>query len=85
MDWSGQPIGLFTTNRWITAMLRLFRPQIIELVGERDAAVHQWQQEHPGVDVFEGHGFYIASTRRIPIPAQIERVNNALHHTAPIH
>lgn len=85
MDRSGQPIGLFTTNRWITAMLRLFRPQIIELVGGRDAAVNQWQQEHPGVDVFEGHDFYIASTHRILVPAQTERVHNALHHTAPIH
>ena len=111
MNRAGFPIGLFTTNRWITAdnwykaddvikmldrfemdlaspswpvniwltaMLRLFRPQIMELVRERDATVANWQKEHPDVDAFEDRGCDITSVRKISVAAQIKRVNEAL-------
>jgi len=111
MNRAGFPIGLFTTNRWITAdnwykaddvikmldrfemdlswpswpvnvwitaMLRLFRPQIVELVGERDATVADWQKKHPAGDAFEDRGCDITSTRRISVAAQINRVHKAL-------
>ena len=111
MNRAGFPIGLFTTNRWITAdnwyeaddvikmldrfemdlaspswpvniwltaMLCLFRPQIMELVRERDATVANWQKEHPDVDAFEDRGCDITSVRKISVAAQIKRVNEAL-------
>ncbi len=111
MNRAGFPIGLFTTNRWVTAdnwyksddvikmlnrfemdlaspswpvniwltaMLRLFRPQIMELVRERDATVANWQKEHPNVDVFEDRGCDITSVRKISVAAQIKRVDQAL-------
>ena len=111
MNRAGFPIGLFTTNRWITAdnwykaddvikmldrfemdlaspswpvniwltaMLCLFRPQIMELVRERDATVANWQKEHPDVDAFEDRGCDITSDRKISVAAQIKRVNEAL-------
>jgi hypothetical protein len=111
MNRAGFPIGLFTTNRWITAdnwykaddvikmldrfemdlaspswpvniwltaMLRLFRPQIMELVRERDATVANWQKEHPDVDAFEDRGCDITSVRKISVAAQNKRVNEAL-------
>ncbi|MBT4426238.1 MAG: hypothetical protein HOC88_05045 [Rhodospirillaceae bacterium] len=77
LAWPSWPV-----NIWLTAMLRLFRPQIIELVHERDAAARRWQESHPGVDVFEDRDFDIASVRRISVEAQIERVNVALHRVA---
>jgi len=77
LAWPSWPV-----NIWLTAMLRLFRPQIIELVHERDATVRRWQESRPGVDVFEDRDFDIASVRRISVEAQIERVNNALHRVA---
>jgi hypothetical protein len=115
MNRAGFPIGLFTTNRWITAdnwykaddvikmldrfemdlacpswpvniwltaMLRLFRPQIMELVRERDATVANWQKEHPDVDAFEDRGCDITSVRKISVAAQIKRVNQALMSAA---
>ena len=115
MNRAGFPIGLFTTNRWITAdnwysaddvikmadrfemdlawpswpvniwvtaMLRLFRPQLEELVRERDSTVADWQQKHPGRDAFEDRGCDITSTRRISVAAQIKRVNQGLIHAA---
>jgi len=40
-------------NRWISAMLRLFRPQIEVLLRHRDSLVAAWQLVHPQRDVFE--------------------------------
>lgn len=65
-------------NVWITAMLRLFRPQIEELVRERNAAVARWQTQHPDSDAFEDRGCDITSMRTISVEAQINRVNKAL-------
>ena len=65
-------------NIWLTAMLRLFRPQIMELVRERDATVANWQKEHPDVDAFEDRRCDITSVRKISVATQIKRVNEAL-------
>ena len=65
-------------NIWVTAMLRLFRPQIEELVRERDAAVANWQKKHPDTDAFEDRGCDITSVRKISVAAQIKRINEAL-------
>lgn len=111
MDRRGMPIGLFTTNRWvtaenwyaaadikvmldsfeidlarpswpvniwITAMLRLFRPQILELVDQRDRAVANWHARHPEVDVFEDRDLGITSQCEISIDDQIATVEAAL-------
>lgn len=72
--WPSWPV-----NIWITAMMRLFRPQIEELVRERDEAVAEWQTRHPDADVFEDRGCDITSVRRISVAAQINRVNKALN------
>ncbi|MFQ5954612.1 MAG: hypothetical protein ACE5JZ_06080 [Kiloniellales bacterium] len=66
------------TNRWITNMLRLFRPHITELVRERDRAVQQWIEKHPDENVYEDRRFEIASMAKISVEAQIEAVTAAL-------
>jgi hypothetical protein len=65
-------------NIWIGAMMRLFRPQIEELVRERNSAVADWQDQHPDDDAFEDRGCDITSVRKISVAAQINRVNKAL-------
>ncbi len=65
-------------NRWIGAMLRLFRPEIVELVHRRDAAVAKWKKKHPGKDVFEDRDLEITSYRLISVEDQIEKVSRAL-------
>jgi hypothetical protein len=65
-------------NIWLTAMLRLFRPQIMELVRTRDATVGNWQKNHPETDAFEDRGCDITSVRKISVAAQIRRVDQAL-------
>lgn len=73
LAWPSWPV-----NIWVTAMLRLFRPQIEELVRERDAAVANWQKKHPDADAFEDRGCDITSVRKISVAAQIKRINEAL-------
>ncbi|MFQ5619834.1 MAG: hypothetical protein ACE5FR_12755, partial [Rhodospirillales bacterium] len=65
-------------NIWITNMVRLFRPQIEDLVRGRDRAVADWQKKHPRRDAFEDRKCDITSVRKISVAAQIKRINTAL-------
>jgi hypothetical protein len=111
MDRPGNPIGLFTTNRWVTdetfyraedvislldrfcidmsypclatnrtltALLRLFRPQIEALLLERDRTIIAWQAQRPGEDVYEDRELEVTSQLSIDIAAQIEAITTAL-------
>ena len=111
MNRQGFPIGMFTTNRWVTAenwyaaddvcamvdrfeidhaqpswpvnrwigaMFRLFRPQIVELVRERDAVVADWQRRHPDRDVYEDRDLDLPSRIGISVDQQISDVQMAL-------
>jgi hypothetical protein len=65
-------------NRWITAMLCLFQPQIVELVQERDRVVAGYQALHAGVDVYEDRDLEITSSMDISVDDQIAAVEKAL-------
>ena len=66
------------TNIWITSMLRLFWPQIRELLKARDEVIRKWALEHPGVDVFEDRGLDLTSIMEINVDEQIALVEAAL-------
>ena len=111
MDRQGWPIGLFTTNRWVTtenwyaaadvcrmvarfkidlarpswptnrwvtAMVRLFRPQIETLLHQRDAIMAAWQKSHPDADVFEDRRLGLPSQVAISLDQQTRAVEAAL-------
>jgi hypothetical protein len=111
MDRYGTPIGLFTTNRWvtgetwyraedictmldrfvidhaypswptnrwITAMLRLFRPQIETLILERDEMLRAWVDKHPDADVFEDRRLETISEAEVDVEAQVAAIREAL-------
>jgi hypothetical protein len=42
----------WATNRWLTALLRLFRPQIAALIAARDKALAAHRAAHPDGDAF---------------------------------
>jgi hypothetical protein len=65
-------------NRWITAMLRLFHPQIIDLVRQRDAALADWRRKHPDRDVFEDRELEVTSQLKISVDKQLAAVRAAL-------
>lgn len=66
------------TNRWITALLRLFRPHIEVLLHERDAALRNWERHYPDADIFEDRRLEITSALEIDIDEQIARIDAAL-------
>lgn len=65
-------------NRWIGAMLGLFRPQIELLLRKRDEAIALRAREVPQGDVFEDRALAITSETAIDIDAQIAAIEQAL-------
>ncbi|PKP84665.1 MAG: hypothetical protein CVT80_06855 [Alphaproteobacteria bacterium HGW-Alphaproteobacteria-2] len=66
------------TNRWITAMIRLFRPQIEALVDARDVEMRAHALAEPEVDLYEDRNFEVISEIEIDVDRQLERVAAAL-------
>lgn len=66
------------TNRWITAMMRLFKPQIATLLSHRDAVVEAWARDHPGVDVYEDRDLEVTGWLAISVDDQLAAVRAAL-------
>jgi hypothetical protein len=66
------------TNRWLTAMVRLFRPQIAALVLARDEALAARRAGHPDRDVYEDRDFDVLSETTIAVDEQIDAVARAL-------
>jgi len=111
MDRGGWPVGLFTTNRWVTGetwyaaydvaamldgfdmrmdkpswsvnrwltgMLRLFRPQIEELLQQRDQRVRAWRLDNPDVNTYEDRGLEVTSQLPIDVEAQVRLLEERL-------
>ncbi len=109
VDPRGEPIRLFTTNRWVTgetwyraedvigmldrfaiaaadptpilnrwvgAVMALFRPQIAELLRERDRKVTAWRVRRRA-NVFEDPRLEVASSRDVDLDAQLAFVEAA--------
>ena len=78
-------------NRWITAMTRLFKPQIAGLLHRRDRCISEWQARLPepaadesGADdasAYEDRDLEVISEMRISIPDQILEIEQALRTT----
>jgi hypothetical protein len=104
MDRGGWPLGLFTTNRWVTgetwyaahdvaamlggfdvrmdkpswavnrwltSLLRVFRPQIEALLQERDERVHKWRRQNPHVNTYEDRRLEVTSQLAIDVETQV--------------
>lgn len=54
-------------NRWLTAMFVLFKPQIEDLLIDRDRAIDAWRTRHPEGDVFEDRRLDITSSLEISL------------------
>ncbi len=66
------------TNRWITAMITLFKPQIRALVVARDACVAAWESDHPDGDTYEDRDLEVTSYVDISVERQLEAVRAIL-------
>ncbi len=66
------------TNRWLTALVRLFRPQIEALIVARDAALAAHRKAHPDTDPFTDRTLETLSETAISIAAQQAALRKAL-------
>jgi hypothetical protein len=66
------------TNRWISAMFTLYRPEIIRLLEARDVAVAAWRESHPDGDVLEDRDLEVTAAMEISVDDAIARVEAAL-------
>ena len=70
-------------DRWITAMLGLFRPQISALLQERDDAVMGWRRRRRGkVHVFEDRRLEVTSALDIDVAEHCRAIDAALRAVA---
>ena len=70
-------------NRWIAALLGLYRPLLGDLLARRDAAVMDWRRRRRAkVHVLEDQRLEITSTLPIDLEAQIVQIDAALRHVA---
>lgn len=65
-------------NRWITALVALFKPQIADLLAARDQSVAKWAEQHPKGDVFEDRDLEVTSFLDISVEDQVRAVANNL-------
>ncbi|MCW5750724.1 MAG: hypothetical protein KIT81_06220 [Alphaproteobacteria bacterium] len=63
-------------NRWLSSMIRLFQPQIAELLRERDRVIREWKRGE--VDVLEDTALEVTGAHPIAVDRQIARVRQAL-------
>ncbi len=66
------------TNRWITAIICLFKPHIAALLEHRDAVVDAWARDHPGIDVYEDRDLEITGLLAISVDDQLAAIRAAL-------
>lgn len=66
------------SNRWVSAIVRLFRPQIEALLTERDATIARWSVEHPDRYVYEDRELEVTSQRPVSVDQQIVLVDVAM-------
>ena len=64
-------------NRWITAIVQLMKPQIVELLQRRDQTVADWREAHPDRNVFEDRELEVTSYLDFTIEQQIRAVGEA--------
>jgi hypothetical protein len=70
-------------NRWIAALLGLYKPQLAELIAQRDAAVMDWRRRRRAkVHVLEDQRLEITSVLAIDLEAQIAQIAAALRRVA---
>jgi len=69
-------------NRWVSGMVRLFRPQIVALIEARNAAIERWRKTYSDRNVFEDETFEITSMLDMDIDQQVARITELLETRA---
>lgn len=70
------------TNRWLGAMLRTFRPQVVALLRARDQVLADWQKGKKGQSAEEDRALQVTSMIDVSLPHHLAALN-ALLATKP--
>ncbi len=73
-----QALPSWPVNRWLTNMLRLFRPQVEALLHRRDAALADWQVKYPDKNAYEDRYLEVTSICDIAVDQQYLSIAQAL-------
>lgn len=65
-------------NRWITAVVRIYRPVILGLLHRRDERIVTWKAQHPDENVYEDRRLEVTSEVDISLEEHVQRVELAL-------
>jgi len=68
----------WATNRWLTAMVKMYRPQIEDLILKRDKKMVQWRKKHPRKDIYEDRKLEVTSEVKISLVDQIKGIEAVL-------
>ncbi len=68
--WPSWPV-----NRWISALLTLFRPHAEALLRHRDEVIRAWQEGHPNEDVLEDRDLEITGYLPIQVEEWVARIS----------
>jgi hypothetical protein len=68
----------WAVKRWLTSVLRLFRPQIEDLLQQRDARVRQWKTQNPDVNTYEDRRLEVTSQAPVDVQAQVRPLEERL-------
>lgn len=72
-----QSYPCLATNRALTAVLHLFKPQVIALLDRRDRTIEAWSETHPDRDVYEDRELEITSIIDINVDQQLAAIKKA--------
>ena len=65
----------WAVNRWLTALIQLYRPHIEALIRHRDQVIAAWRQPHPDRDVFEDRALEITGYLPIAVEDLLARLD----------
>lgn len=65
-------------NLWITNMVSLFKPQIIELIQKRDAQIEEWKKQYTDENIFEKRELEVASYLDIDLANRINELEKEI-------
>ena len=69
----------WAVNIWMTNLIRLYKPVIVQLILERDRSIKKWQTKYPDRDVFEDRELEVTSQIDISVEDHLCKVE---HHLA---
>ena len=66
------------TNKWVSNLIHLYRPEVEALLLHRDQMVEYWRQTHPGKDVFEDRDLDMTGQVRVSAKKRVAELGALL-------